>query len=269
MNYKYLKRISLFSIAAIPLVCGAILTSSVNADDTNTSDTANTNAFISFTGKNSPVNPVNPDNPSQPVNPNNPTGHTGDLAFDYIPANLNFGNHDKNANTQTYSLVDPFASGYKASDDAQDPVGTSMGQSTVLKGAQKDYVFVQLHDMMNPDSGWNVNASFDGYTNSGKTLNGATINLKDGNAQKLSADGQSWSPMTGVSNNIQLGSDNAPQNVLSADKSKSAGITQIYWDPSNISTTIPGGSSSVAGKDQEGFRGKITWNVNATPNSGE
>ncbi|MCJ2002567.1 WxL domain-containing protein [Pseudolactococcus carnosus] len=221
----------------------------------------NSNARISFTVDNSAKSPLDPTQPANPgvsteQNPISPidsvTGGTpnkgtaGPLSIDFA-SSFNFGSHDISSVTKIY---------YASAQNYTQKTG-SLAKDTTGPN------FVQVTDVREGDlKGWSLKVKQNGdfKTADGKTLEGALLTIKNGNA--LNGNGGE-DTIEQVSKEIQLSS--ADSNVMGAKVGQGRGSWLYRMGTketagSSVSLTVPGNISRV----EAAYTTTLTWTLSDT-----
>lgn len=221
--------------------------------------TLDSNAKITFTEDNSskspldPTTPTNNDNTQNPISPidtvtgDTPNkGTTGPLSIDFA-SSFNFGSHEISSVSKTYYAL-PQTYSQKTESKAIDTTGPN---------------FVQVTDVREGDlKGWSLKVKQNGdfKTADGKTLEGALLTIKNGNA--LNGNGGE-DTIEQVSKEIQLSS--ADSNVMGAKVGQGRGSWLYRMGTketagSSVSLTVPGNISRV----EAAYTTTLTWTLSDT-----
>ena len=175
-----------------------------------------------------PSTPFVPGVNGNPVDP--PTGDAGPLSLDYV-SSLDFGSQNISMAEETYEALS-------------------------LKP------FIQVTDKRATSDGWNVTLSATEFTDGANSLNGATLNFRNGEA----VSNNSFSPPTPAI--VELTTDGTTVGVVSAAPDEGRGSWITRWFPTNagattndsVTLTVPGGIAKEAA-----YASTLTWTLTNTP----
>lgn len=201
-------------------------------------------------------NPTDPNNPDTPGEGNDNTGQNGPFTLDVVP-NYNFGTHTVENQEKTYYAL------YTSN------ATTNKGKG-VLDDKRLANPYVQVTDLREENSGWNVTAQITDFkTTAGKVLTGAVLTMPTGTTHLAGDKDDATTNPKPTTKSIAL--NGTSQAFMSAEKSAGIGTWMDYMFENN-NTAVDDATDKNAtslyipqGNSAGDYSADLTWTLSDAP----